>query len=824
MNWFESISETRARWLAAALFAVLATVALAPFLLFGKVFLPTDAATYYYPLFEFYSTALKTGESFLWNPYLFSGFPNYLSQSAGFFDPLNLTLFSLLDPFVAYHVRLALDLFLTMLFSYLAARALSISRPASLLVGPGYLLAFNWGYLSNPVILNSVFLIPFLMWVAIRIGGNRHPWRWALLSGVGIGWSMLSGYAQITVYASALFALFLLADLLFVRRSREWQAYARTAGVLLLAGFVALIIALPQIAPALSFSDVTLRAQGLSYQETQAKVINPGDAALFLFPDHLYFPYISGGRRPLFVGALLFFLALTSFGWLARKVWRRDVLTTTERRTSVLAGLFAFCFFSAVAYSPLYYLLQQLPVFSYFRYPYRWMYVGVWFLALLGAWGVDRVRAGEVSWLRRFSTILAAFTAMGVAVVLALNFFGEAFWSTLIQWIQLPMRAFVYGRFGFTKGAEHYADAFDRGLHAWQESVSLMEPAFLVAFVSLLVAVALFFMVARRYISTLSFARSAVVLSFATFLCVFASQWPQTLPNASVRLHTPVVAGLEGLIEGEYRTFPFMLGESFSRRVPPQYTLSVEELRASAELQFATGWPNANMFAGILSADGYDQFVSTELLTALGALGSTHGAQEATRGLTLEERSGRLLSHLDLLGSMSVKYVLAGTQLQHRDLELRREVVVTRYEVPVYVYENKLALPRAYFAKRTENRPEDSLHDLLTAGVPFGEVVYLDCDSCEQFTSSVVDTLTLVGKENGYVAFKTYTRGTRWLVVTESNLPGWVARRDGTPVNIVPANSIYMAVEIPPGEHEVVLEYRGIHNERRWLELLGIIR
>lgn len=787
------------------------------------MFLPTDAVTAYYPYFEFYSEALKRGESFLWNPYLFSGFPTYLSQSAGYLDPVNIALFSVLDPFFAYHARLALDLFLVMFFSYLAARALGLSRLAGMLVGPAYILAFNWGYLSNPVIVNSMFLMPLLVWCAVRMEEGSRRWRFACIAGAGVGWSMLSGYAQITVYAAVLFGLYLVAEQILLRRDYAWRALLNTAAVLLLAGTIGGVIALPQILPALDFSSLTVRASGLAYADTQAKVINPGDAALFIFPDNLYFPYISGGRRPLYVGALLFFLAAITAGSLAARAWRHEALSRTHKRMLVIVGLLAFCLLAAVAYSPLYYFLQQLPLLSYFRYPYRWMYVGAWMLACLGAFGLDYLHSVPQRF-KILSTVLAAGVVSFAVLVGALNFLGERFWSGVGSGVHALLVQVAYGRFGLTKDPSYYADAIMRGIAAWQESLSFLNPSFACALVSLFAAAALLFLWACSRITQMQFFMGGFLLSIATFIAVFVAQWPHTLPQSAARLsHVPVTQEFSGIQEGGYRTFPFMLSESFSKSVPPQYTLSTKEEQAATELQLASGWPNTNTFVDALSADGYDQFVSTEMLAALEAAGSTHGAQDATRSLSAQEKAARLLKHLDLLGVMSVKYIVSGMPLEHQSLAFVSEVPVTRYQVPLYVYENLKALPRTYYAQKVSSQAGMSMSDLLAAKVPFGATTYLDCSSCAPLVPSIADKLVLTRKENGFFSFETDTRAGRWLVVTESALPGWVVHINGEEAPLVRANGLYMAVEVPPGKHTVVFEYKGMRGELRWLKILGLV-
>jgi hypothetical protein len=153
-------------WLWTGLLFIGSIVAFFLPLTWNSVLLPTasDLTEFYYPAFIFFSQALHSGQSFLWTPQLFSGFPWYASQVAGFFDPVNILLNFALTPPFSVELRLMFDMFVTMLCAYAAARALGLSRLWASLVGPSYLLAFDWLYLSNPLTANSLFILPLFIY------------------------------------------------------------------------------------------------------------------------------------------------------------------------------------------------------------------------------------------------------------------------------------------------------------------------------------------------------------------------------------------------------------------------------------------------------------------------------------------------------------------------------------------------------------------------------------------------------------------------------------------------------------------------------------
>ena len=803
-------------------FAAIIAVSLFPIFFGGRIFVNTDTAISYYPGFDFYSRALKGGESILWNPLLFSGFPTYVSQSAGLLDPLNLIIFRFLPSINGYHLRLFVDLFLVLLFSYLAGKAYGLSRLSASLVGMSYLLAFNWGYLSNLVIANSLFLLPFLFFIWAKIlAGERKKWFWAIVGGVGTGWVFISGYTQVNIYALFLFGLFAFLHFFFVQPAdKNIKNLFSTIVSLLAIMFVGFLTALPYILPALNFIPLSSRSSGLDFSLTTFKAINPGDFSLFLFPDYLYFPYLSGGRRPLYVGAIWFFLSLAALfiGWrhLRKKIQEPK---ETAGMIIVLGLLFLFTLIAAIRFSPLFYLVQKLPVFEYFRFPYRWMYLGIWFLAFLGGYGFDLFKEYVVSrGMRRLFTALGSMV-LGIAVgVSMLNFLGEVFWNWAGDLLHGIFSKILYGNFGFTKDLLHYRDAIGRGIEAWQRSVDFTDISFLVPYASLMAALGLGMAFLWQKIGWERFRIYVFILSCLTFLGVFMVQWPNTISSEVTTSHNLLV---ERFIPKEdqalFRTYPFLLQSGFAKRVVPTYILSREDILALTEFQHASGWPNVNFYSGMASVDGYDLFTSRDMLAALALLGSTHGGADVNGGVSDSERVSRLVSHLELLGMMGGKYIISGVRLNHKNLRFLGEYPASRYQIPLYIYENTKALPRFYFASFPIAAPGKSITALLEEGSKdFRTYTYVDCEDCIDDSSQDGEgQIEIAELKNGLLRLHINLVSTRWLVISESFLPGWRAEIDGSEATIVRANGLFMAVMVPTGSHFVSLRYEGILGETR---------
>ncbi|MBI2121730.1 MAG: hypothetical protein HYT98_01275 [Candidatus Sungbacteria bacterium] len=816
-------------------FAILLIIAFFPIFFQDWVFAHLDTASIFYPYFDFYHDALRRGDSFLWSPWTFSGSPLYLGHAGGFLDPLNRIIFSYLEGIDGVHLRLFINYFLTLFFSYMAGRALKLSRLASSLIGIAYLSSFTINFLANLWVANVFFLTPFLIWIFLRMrSGVTRPWFWKIIAGAGVGFVFLGGYPQMAVYSLFLFGAFVFIYLFAVERLGWLNVLKEWLYFIIPMVAVGLAVALPLILPVFRYISLSVRSEGIDLATALGSGIKIGDFILLFFPNYLYFPYISVGVKSMYVGVFIFFSAIAAVMLIVKTKAGRSVAPENNgaRRNIAVAAVFAGVYLVALAIafekSPISYFLQQLPVFNLFRYMHKWMFAGTFYLACLGAVGFDLMRdLREEKTMRKMFVFLGAGIGAFSLLVVSLNIFGGAFWKQIGDFLQIVFSKFIYGNFGYDKDPIHYQDAILRGLAAWRAFLSFSDVYFLLPFLGLISSFILTVLFIWKRIGYYLFSRAGYAISLFLFVVIMKASieigaMPQSELGSRSALFDKFVPAEERML---YRTFPFLLDRGkFSEVVTSEYRPSIEQLRASAQLKNISGWTNINMLV-MPSVDGYDPILPQDLFDTLVALGSTRGGEYGTARFSNSENTQRLLANLDMLGMMAGKYIVSGVRLAHPDLLLRGIREVSAYKIPLYIYENKNALPRFYFAKKVFEFPHGSLTELRQKEKrDFSQITYIDCVKCASGIIAADDAgISEFVLRNGFFEFKTKSKKDAWLVVSESNLPGWQAEIDGVPAEIVRANGLYMALAVPSGFHTVTVRYEGIMGEAKWLRSVGFI-
>ncbi len=325
-----------------------------------------DTLGYFYPYWTLRSEAFRAGELPLWSPDLFMGVPLLANSQIGTFYPPN-WIVTPFDAPTAIKISLLIHVAWAGIGAYaLARRALQLDRAAAFTAGVVFMLGgFTGAHVEQINQLQGISWMPwlFLLFDQAIERGSKAPvflpsltkgWRWAggeehvrltILLGAAIALQFFTGHTQ-TVFISVVgLAIYGLA-----RRG------IRGLVPLLVAGVLAVLLALPQLIPTLELTSLSSRSGGLTRDEATAFSFSPLDI-MRLFPSYTEIRY---GEDIAYLGIIGAALAL--IGAVRRRAW-------------VWIGFALIGVFLAVGrYNPVYYLgIAALPGFNLFRVPARWL-------------------------------------------------------------------------------------------------------------------------------------------------------------------------------------------------------------------------------------------------------------------------------------------------------------------------------------------------------------------------------------------------------------------------------------------------------------------
>lgn len=156
----------------------------------------------------------------------------------------------------------------------------------------------------------------------------------------------------------------------------------------------------------------------------------------------------------------------------------------------------------------------------------------------------------------------------------------------------------------------------------------------------------------------------------------------------------------------------------------------------------------------------------------------------------------------------------------------------------VKIYENVDVRPRAYLvhnvlavadidAALTALRGNPAIRAGQTAVVEANEAAVDAVDNDASFlrsTAHPTDSATIVAYDPEQVTIAVTTTEAALLVLSDTAFPGWQATVDGEPTPIHTTNVLFRGVEVPPGEHRIVMRYQPTRwRSGVWLTLFGSI-
>ena len=744
--------------------------------------------------------AYRDGEFPLWNPYTMAGHPIYADGVTRTLSPF-LLFYKFFDVPLGYSLARLLELMLAAVLMYVFLIAIGVSANG------GLMGALVFGFSAHSMLhLTGLGWWGGLMWLPLILlcvdrAIRRGSYVQAILAGVFLAAQFYCGYLPNQIYYLGAVALYYLFFANVARRTGKGsRTIARLFALMAVTLAVGLTLSATQWIPSvelLSYSNRKIVGAELGYV-----YLPPWYAATMVFPtlfgsaydartltlftalgvshDHILYLGIAS-LAPL--GFVLYWLRQTRMkrieGGHVKFAWQDDA---ARRRVVFFAILGALSLVLMMA-APLYvHLTRYIPILQVIRVAVR---AGVLFLfaaSVLVALGTDLLLESGAEALRRFARHARWFVFWVVAFVVV-----AVIGSYVIKLAGITVEAAERGRLAFIRRT-----ALALSAQFTPPNLSILIPLALLLSVSFIV-----WAFAERRLTTRNFLFGIVAL-LVIDLYWNSNQFERSFDRSRVFPRTEITDLLHSLPPGRVLVTPSGLetnrsalaGAGALKIIAPPNTLLPYQIPAvSGKNQQFPKWYRE--FASLiepqpnLSHVVFDQYRSP---------------------------------FFDVL---NVRYVMtheSAPPLYGHELLARAE--------GISLYENKSAMPRAFFADQTIDAPShaEALRILSESGFDPRTTVVIERDAGTQKTGNMRVSnftgrwsrlnaemkllpapaiATIVEDKRDSVAIQTENGTEGLLVLSDNYYPGWRALIDGAPAEIFRANCTMRGVSVPAGRHLV---------------------
>jgi len=783
--------------------------------LLRDVFYIHDVQYYFYPYHALTAALIGNGELPLWNPYAFSGIPLIGDGQTAMFYPPN-WLFFLLPGSAALNYDVLLQFSIAGVGLFLFARSLGLWRLPAFLGAVAYMFC---GFLTARVvhlsILSGAALIP-LLFLCIERALHTGTRRWFAAAAGAVALQALAGHPQVPVYSALAIAIYTLVragERCWSTRDWRWlyRMLLRLLGIYLLGYGLAAI----QLVPWVELGSFSPRAAGASFDFVFGSSMAGSNWLLFLFP-YLYSSITPGlyGAQPLgiatavklwehsaYVGILPLVLAAYALLGLSKLPHRpitadrsataadthptvtrqspaqpRDPALRPAQASSGVEGSdvdassrwFSLCAFAlllvvglviaAGKYTPFASLIYYIPVLGKLRDVERALALVTFALAVLAAFGMQRLIApgARPNRIVRPSLLLLAF----VIVLLPLS----------VVWL-----------------AQRQPFQLIRDLQPQElANLQLQRPNAGVPLALALLSAALLLWWSRRRAGAVSQALAVglVLLDLGSYAAAFN---PTTDPQLYRR--QPTVLAAFGAETAPFRKVTLLPSNDLDNR--------------TAQETLAVSW---GMVYGVEDINGFNSLQPRRYTDYL------FGPQVDDVSYGLLNNVQLLRPQSPILNALNVKYVLMPSNIA--PLPIGNTFRQVYANAQVRVYENLNAYPRAYFAStlRGETNPQALLRAVTADGFDGRQLALVESDQPPTIPPSAdattADKVTITQSRANQITLATNTAQPRFLVLSEMYFPGWHAMVDGIETPIYRTNYLFRGIAVPTGQHTVRFVYR----------------
>jgi hypothetical protein len=742
-------------------------------MLAGQVYTADDLGWFHLPMRSFYSQQLARGEAFDWSPDLYCGFYLTGEGQVGSYHPLHWLLYRTMPLSVAFNLECWLSYPVMLVGMFFFLRRWKLNRQAATFAAMVFTFgSFNLMHLIHVNAVAIVAHLPWLLWAidimlrpsaeATSESQSKATRRLAFCAVALLTASqLLLGYPQYVFYSLAVEASYVLL-VAGVERS-SWRLVATGLGKWLLAILLGALIGSVQLLPtfdALQNSVRQTNATGDFATQGSLPLLN----LMQLLTPYLFATRVVGGithEFSLYIGAVPFVLAVWwVVGGLPRNRQTNQSMATRNLRALSTAALITAgisLLWMMGELGPLGWLQEHVLLVNKFRLPCRAIVIFQLALAVLAGLG--------------FADLISSKRPFG----------GEQISNTARQgsdrrqvlWV-LPLASAI-----FTLIA----------LRFWLPYVGAYP---LVALGPLMIAVAV----------------------SLTLQALNGSRWAV----AALVLFTAIDLGAYGMsnsVFGHTETFAKFIS---TIDTPPGYTHERVALDLASGAEAAPGQKIVRIgdqitLAGWKRVDGYAGLDPAKRLNysdpaALRVAGTKWATADVGAKLQAAGYAGWMAKREQKVAVPSEPIVAFG-----------KDTIWFRLADPQ---------PRAWLVSRTitsENPATDITHILLAREALVDKKVTelestaasLEKESvdnsasqttAQEKTATETGTVSVTADRPGNISISVNCPTTRFLVVNESFHPGWQAAVDGGVAEVFRANGDFMGVIIPPGEHQISLNFQ----------------
>ncbi|MBL0939727.1 MAG: hypothetical protein IBJ03_12585 [Gemmatimonadaceae bacterium] len=720
-----------------------------------------------YSFREFAAQSLRDGQGFpLWNPYQFGGMPYVAAMHGDIFYPTFL-LRMIFPTDVAMTWGFIIHTVLAGFFTVGFLRAAGVRFQAAIVGGVAYLLSGAIASYPSPGHDGKLFvsaLLPAALWALVRGMRDGRRSAWGALA-VIVGLAVLSPHPQLLQYmllTTGAFALWLaLAPNALAQDSNapvtpvtpvatpaapfQWKRLALALGAVIIGGAMGAI----QYLPVREYVPWSPRAGGKGYDY----------ATSFSFPleetINMYLPQFSGilnnywGRNGIhfhseYVGASVLVLAFFAFG---------GGLLNRNRKHSWfwLGALIVSLLWAWGGNTPFYQLVYALvPGSKFFRAPSTILYVVSFSIAVLAAFGAERVLAGK-------GTIRYAAMWGGVALIIAALATTGAFTNL------------AFSILGDQRGDAIQANATNIVVGAWRSTLAVFA------------TLALLVMAARGLIKPIIAGWALTAIVALDLWSVSRNYWSFSAPASELYAEDDIIRFLKNAPEPS-RVIAIPLGDNLASHDPfilgdalmAHGVRGVLGYHGNELGRFQELYGKAEGFASLANPNFWSLTNSRYFLT--NAPGLPFQGAKLVAG-PVRNAAGTMTFLYELPGDHPAAWV-APMRVKLDDATAKATVLNPLFDVKrVAIFDTSATI---------EAQPVNSP---LPEPVPFRVQI-------SRYAPGAID-LTLDGPAPAGSA----------LVVSENYYPGWTATVDGKPASTARADFTLIGVELPTGAKSVQLRF-----------------